>query len=338
MPKYLILLLVIVLYGCQKGVTYQFDGRTMGTGYMVKIANQHIGDKEGDYIRKQVEEALVEVNQQMSTWIPESEISRLNRWTEEKPFKISKPFSDVLLTGIRIHKESEGAFDMTVAPLVNLWGFGSSGTRDTLPSAQEVRNMMERIGTYHIKLLNDSLVLKTNPDVELDLSAIAKGFGVDVVAGVLQDLGYTDFLVEIGGEVVVSGMNGDARWKIGIDRPDFESLPGSQLQEVLHVTDIAMATSGDYRNYFVSEDSVYSHTIDPKTGRPIVNGVASATVLGPSCMEADAIATALMVMGPEKGIRWIESRDGFETMMILREKEQFKEICSSGFKVYLKDE
>jgi thiamine biosynthesis lipoprotein len=336
MYKFLFIIVFAFFYGCQnKGVTFEFSGKTMGTTFMVKIANIEISKIQKKKIKNDVEQALSKVNQQMSTWIPNSEISRFNRLDKDTPFKVSKEFVQVLMMAIKVNNESNGAFDVTVGPLVDLWGFGKKEIRQKPPTISEINKLMKNIGTHHIKVLNDSMVLKTNPSIELDFGAIAKGYGVDVVSQVIIDLKYNNFLVEIGGEVVVRGLNGDNFWKIGIDRPTYNSLPGTDLQAILKVSDLAMATSGDYRNYFISEDSVYSHTIDPLTGRPIINGVAATTILAPSCMEADAIATAIMVLGEEKGIKWIESKDDVEAMIIIREEESFREVFSSGFREYI---
>jgi len=338
MYKFLSVIVLFLVWGCQeKGVTFEFSGTTMGTRYMVKIANISIGEKQKMKIQKDVEYSLEQVNQQMSTWIPESEISLFNHWEKDAPFKVSIEFVQVLMMAIKINKESQGAFDVTVGPLVDLWGFGRKGIRQNPPTSSNIKKLMENIGTYHIKVLNDSMILKTNPLIEMDFSAIAKGYGVDVISKVISGLGYDNFLVEIGGEVVVRGLNGDNFWKIGIDRPAFNSSPGADLQAVLNVSDIAMATSGDYRNYFVADDSVYSHTIDPTIGRPIINGVAATTILAPTCMEADAIATAVMVLGENKGLKWIESKENVEAMIILREGDNFREVFSDGFEKYINE-
>jgi thiamine biosynthesis lipoprotein len=158
---------------------------------------------------------------------------------------------------------------------------------------------------------------------------------VDVVGEYLHSRGFNNYLVEIGGEIVVRGRNGKNLWRVGIDRPAYDEDPGAELEEIIELTDAGIATSGDYRNYFVAENQVYSHAIDPLSGHPIVTGVASATVIAPDCMTADGLATALMVMGAEKGIKMIEDKAGIEALIILRDKDGFKEVMSSGFSKYL---
>ena len=333
-----IILSIALLSFCSSPSTIHFQGRTMGTTYQVKISGQDGVEFDIPVLKDEVDKALGEVNRQMSAYMPNSEISQFNNLQSNKPLKVSKGFVNVLRLALRIHEESQGAFDVTVAPLVDLWGFGRKGMRETPPTDTEIKNIKNRIGANYIQIINDSLIAKSNPQIELDLGAIAKGYGVDVVARLLQGKGYKNYLVEIGGEVVVKGLNGKDKWKIGVDLPVFGNLPGKNLDAVLHISNAAIATSGDYRNYFVSEDKTYSHTIDPLTCRPIINGVASVTVIAPSCILADAMATAIMVMGAEPGLKWIESKQNIETLIILRVGGQFREIRSSGFSKYLKEE
>ncbi|MGD9487575.1 MAG: FAD:protein FMN transferase [Calditrichaceae bacterium] len=336
MKRWIFLIITIAaVSGCSQREPLQFSGQTMGTTYHVKIADKSVGPDMIQKLQQEVDALLIEVNRQMSTYKPESEISRFNKFESTEPFVVSRSFVRVLQTAVQISGESGGAFDVTVAPLVDLWGFGKKGRRDRPPSEQEVGVVKKRIGINLIKIISDTLISKLNPETELDLSAIAKGYGVDVVADLLSDKGFENFMVEIGGEVVVKGLNGENKWKIGVDRPKYNQVPGSELEAVIHVSNAGMATSGDYRNYFVSEDKVYSHTIDPVTARPIINGVASATVIAPDCMLADAMATAIMVMGTEKGLQWVESKANVEAMIIIREEDQFREILSSGFNQYL---
>ncbi len=190
---------------------------------------------------------------------------------------------------------------------------------------------MKRIGSQQLKVLNDTTIQKLNPHIQLDFGAIAKGYGVDMVAELLNQKGCKNYLVEIGGEIVVRGTKNDKPWRVGIDRPVAGAMPGTDLQRIIELSDIAMATSGDYRNYFTVGDSSFSHEIDPRTGQSIVTGVASATILAPSCMLADAIATAIMVMGAEKGMQLVESKPDVEALIILHDGNDFKEIVSSKF-------
>ncbi len=334
----LIFFLIFALFGCAEKRLHRIDGRTMGTNYMVKLVEPSMNEVLLENLKKDIDTHLKEVNRKMSTYQKDSEISRFNRRHSEAPMQVSSEFVAVLRLAVQMHKESQGAFDVTVAPLVDLWGFGTKGTIDAPPPQDSIDAVLERIGTQHLQIINDSTIAKSIPHPELDLSAIAKGYGVDVVAGLLLRKGFTNFLVEIGGEVVVKGLKGREPWRIGVDQPDFGARPGKNLKKILALTDVAMATSGDYRQYFVSEDQTYTHTIDPQTGRPIVNGVASVTVLAPECVLADAMATAIMVMGADKGMQWVESRPEVEAYIILREEAGYREMQSSGFGSFVNEE
>ncbi|MBD3226501.1 MAG: FAD:protein FMN transferase ApbE [Caldithrix sp.] len=333
--RFAFFIVILFLIQCRQPQPSMFNGNTMGTSYMVKIADRSLNAEQLAHLKKQIDDTLQQVNQQMSTYIEDSEISRFNRHQSNDGFKVSPGFTAVLKTAIQAHEASQGAFDPTVAPLVNLWGFGPGEKRPTLPSRSEIIDMKKSMGMHHLKIVNDSVIIKTDPHLHLDLNAIAKGYGVDVVSGLLQRKGYQNFLVEIGGEVVVKGRKGNAKWRIAVDKPSMDAIHGQDIQSVLTLTDMAMATSGDYRNFFMHNDTLYSHTIDPRTGRPVSNGVASATVLAEYCIKADAIATALMVMGVQKGLAWIEQTDDTEAMLITRKGETYKTHMSSGFEKYV---
>jgi len=332
MYKIFLVIIALFLVRCQPPKALHINGRTMGTTYHLVLADKNFPSGQLAHVQQKTDSLLQVVNQQMSTYMPESEISRFNRFEKSDRFTVSPAFTRVLRLALQINRESGGLFDVTVAPLVNLWGFGTKGNRNNPPSDQEINTLLKEIGSRYIEVVNDTTIRKNNPKVMLDFSAIAKGFGVDEVAGLLQALNFQNFLVEIGGEVVTRGTKFGQPWKIGIDRPLPDAVPGSNLEAVLHLQNAAMATSGDYRNYFTSGDSLYSHEIDPRSGRPIQTGVASVTVLAPSCMLADAMATAIMVMGAQKGRDWVESKPGVEAMIIVHSASGFKEIMSSGFK------
>jgi len=328
------LILFFLLAACSKQKPLLLQGRTMGTTYHIKISDLQKSHIKFASLQQKVDSLLKKINMQMSTYIPGSEISRFNRSHALKPFKVTVGFMRVLKTAIRINKESGGAFDVTVAPLVDLWGFGKTGNRTRPPSSKKVQALLKEIGTRFISVSGDTAVIKSKPGVQLDFSAIAKGYGVDAVTELLKRLGFANFMVEIGGEVRVKGKKGSQNWKIGIDRPITGAAPGSTLEGVLNLQDMAAATSGDYRNYFLYKNALYSHEINPRNGQPIQNGVASVTVLAPNCMLADAMATAIMVMGAEKGLKWVDSKKGIEAMVIVHNGKQFIEAFSSGFKKY----
>ncbi len=331
------LIVLIFLAACQSKEPLQFRGRTMGTTYHITIIPSERINGDNRLLQFSIDSLLQNVNQQMSTYIKDSEISRFNRLQSNIPFRVSKPFTRVLQLALKMHRESDGAFDATVGPLVNLWGFGTDGTRDTPPSLAEINNVLSRIGSQYIKILNDTTIQKLNPFIELDFGAIAKGYGVDVVSNFLYKKGFRNYLVEIGGEIVLHGTKNGLPWKIGIDRPVAGIQPGSDLQSILELSDIAMATSGDYRNYFTVGDSSYSHEIDPRTGQSIITGIASVTILAPSCIVADAMATAIMVMGAEEGLAWVESKPGIDALIIIHDQKNFKVLESSNFSHYEKN-
>lgn len=329
------LLLSLIFLSCSKKQQFRFTGKTMGTSYSVIIPDTIVDASRIEDTKEKVDDVLVNINRQMSTWDPKSEIAIFNKKTDNQPMTISSNFIKVLNLAEVIYLESEGAFDPTVGPLVDLWGFGREGSRFSPPSDEEIKKLKKYVGFDLIKIIDNSMITKKHSETQLDLSAVAKGFGVDLVADILKNLGYTNFMVEIGGEVVVSGQKKAGKWRIGIDRPYFDAVPGQNLEAILEVSDAGVATSGDYRNYFVSDDKTYSHTIDPVSGKPIINGVASVTVIAPSCMLADAIATAIMVMGKERGLTWVQSKENVEALIIMRTDEGYEEVFSPGFKKYL---
>ena len=329
------LLFNIVILSCIEKQAFRFTGETMGTTYSIVIADSMVNLALIESTKIKVDNVLKNVNLQMSTWDPKSEIAMFNKKTDDQPVTISPDFIKVLKLSDVINRESEGAFDPTVGPLVDLWGFGKEGSRFTPPSDEDVENRRKYVGFDLIEIVDNKMIKKKHPETQLDLSAIAKGFGVDRVADLLKTMDYENFMVEIGGEVVVSGQKKSGKWRIGIDRPYFDAVPGQNLEAVIEVSNAGVATSGDYRNYFVSDDKTYSHTIDPVTGRPIVNGVASVTVIAPKCVLADAMATAIMVMGASKGLAWVQSKDNVEAFIIIRTDEGYEEVFSPGFEKYI---
>ncbi len=293
-------------------------GKTMGTRYHVKYwSTTKTPDRR--VLVKLVEETLKEVNRQMSTYQKDSEISvfnshRLLNWVD-----ISKDFYTVLSYSLSLAKKTNGAFDPTIGPLVNLWGFGSGGEK-IVPTKRRLEEVRKLIGYDKVELSREGRrVRKKVPGVFVDLSASAKGFGVDKIAALLETYGVKNYLVEIGGEVKVKGRKGQRTWKVAIESPHPKKL-GGDYQKVLEIKDKAVATSGDYRHYFEEKGKKYSHTINFRTGRPVDHRLASVTVVDlVSCLRADALATALMVMGPEKGFEFAE-RENLIAYFIYRER------------------
>ena len=280
----------------------KLDGQTMGTYFAIAIDGA--GEADSQSIRERIEECLTDVNRQMSTWDPESEISKFNQSEGTDWFSVSPEFAMVVVESIRIHKLTNGAFDPTVAPLIDLWGFGAKRPKQ-FPSQEAIDTARARVGMEFIEAQQKPPAIKrTKPGITLNLSAIAKGHGVDRVSELLTSLGYPSHVVDIGGEdrTGIAKANGD-KWRLGVESPFGE------IQRVVESTEQSVATSGDYRNYFEINGVRYSHAIDPTTGRPVKNPPASISVLSESCMTADGLATGLMVMGTEKGFQFAKAHN-----------------------------
>ena len=310
-------------------------GETMGTVFHIRLIRPGLAAQALDRLVLAIEDALVEVNRQMSPYQPDSEISRFNRADAGEAVPISPAFARVIAVSLDLSRASGGAFDPTVAPLVNLWGFGTSGRREQPPDAAEVSNAFARVGWRHVEAAGPQALRKARAGVELDLSAVAKGYGVDAAADTLTAAGVTNFFVEVGGEVRASGFNAAGRpWRIGIDRPRRDALPGDDLEGVLHLTRGAVATSGDYRNFLEGpEGRAYAHIFDPRAGRPIESPPTSVSVLAPDCLLADGLATTLFVMGPEDGLAWLPRHyPQAEALFVVRQPDGFfREYATPGF-------
>lgn len=275
----------------------KISGKTMGTYFAVTISELPEGVTKAQ-IEVALNGRLDAINQQMSTWIPQSEISLFNQTESSDWFPVSKEFLEVTREARRIYGLTEGAFDPTVSPVIDLWGFGDKRPKK-IPTDEQINAALDSIGMEHIELQSEPPALrKTKPGIQLNLSAIAKGYAVDDLARTLEHLQLVSFLVDIGGETRAGGKKPDGSpWKLGIESP----LGG--LQQIVSLTNESIATSGDYRNFFQIEGKKYSHAINPVTGRPVEDPPASVSVRHISCMTADAFATALMVMSQDKAIK-----------------------------------
>jgi thiamine biosynthesis lipoprotein len=280
----------ILIIKHQHNMPYQHNrGSVFGTFY--SITYQCDND-----LQKEIEAELKKVDQALSMFNQESIISKVNR---NEKVELNEMFLQVITLAQKVSQDTDGAFDITVAPLVNAWGFGFK-TGDK-PSGTSIDSLMSTVGYKKISLKGRQL-FKENKNTMLDCSAIAKGYGSDVVAAFLKKRGIDNFMVEIGGEVVTQGISEKrVPWRIGVTKPTDDSLSvDNELQTVLNVTNKAMATSGNYRNFYYKDGKKYAHTIDPKTGYPVQHSLLSATVLADNCATADAYATSFMVMGIEK--------------------------------------
>ncbi|MBU2966543.1 FAD:protein FMN transferase [Amphritea sp. 2_MG-2023] len=323
------LFMLLALSGCSNEpeiVAHQ--GPTMGTSFSVKWVSS---DASVDAtLPAQIDQLLVDINHSMSTYQDDSELSRINQMPAGESVMLSKGLTQVLKQALEISHSSGGAFDVTVGPLVNLWGFGPDGRIIRAPADADIQALRQRVGYHYINLSGQKLTRERN--VYIDLSAIAKGYGVDKVAELLETAGITAYLVEIGGELRARGTKPDgSHWKIAIEAP----VSGErQVQRIIKVNNIGIATSGDYRNYFEEDGIRFSHTINPVTGKPIDHKLASVTVLAKDCATADALATAMMVLGPDKAEAYAEEQ-GVEALMIIKSDEGFVEIMTPGFANYL---
>ena len=301
-----------------------YRGETMGTTWSVTL------DGSGSIaLQKGIQDKLDRVNNLMSTYHPESEISRFNRH-DKTPFLISDETQTVIQKSLEIHQASEGAFDITLSPLITAWGFGFPPS-ERFPTDEEITETLTYIGSDKLTV-EDNSIQKFDPRMQLNLSAIAKGYGVDVVADYLEANEQQNFLVEVGGEIRAKGKKGGRDWLIGIEKPEKDR---AGVKEIIRLPDYAMATSGDYRNYKETDGSRYSHTLDPRTGKPITHNLASVTVLAPTCMEADAWATTLNVLGATQALSLAEKYHLPVYMLEKQEDGEFKIIMSSSFKDYL---
>ena len=310
-----------------------FRGRTMGTTYEIKIVGSRKVRSELDAIYSEITHTLFKLNRQMSTYIDDSEISVFNTSTATNPYPISVDFAKVTEKAIELSHATIGAFDPTLDPLINLWGFGNKGQTKSPPSSNEVTQALARCNVEYLQLSPGPAIRKTISNLQLNLSAIAKGYAVDTVTELFWKHGWTNTYVEIGGEIRVSGHNRKRQpWRIGIDLPADNASPGEAIASVFALRNRAVATSGDYRNYFEdSNGNRRSHLIDPRTGTPISHRLASVSVTATNCMIADGIATALMVMGVEQGLTWVEDQDHVDALFIARETDgTFRLVQSTG--------
>jgi len=311
------------------------QGRTMGTTYNIKVVAtpEHV---ESLKLHDKIETVLKQVNQEMSTYIPNSEISRFNQSNSGEIFDISNGFARVLKESIRLGELSNGKLDITVGPLVNLWGFGPEQRPEKVPSEKVLTNALARIGLKNLHLDGNQLS-KDIPDLYIDLSTTAKGYGVDMVAELIEANGIVNYLVEIGGEMRLKGFKHTGElWAIAIEKPILDPS-GEQraVHQVIIPKDNAVATSGDYRIYFEADGQRFSHIIDPATGRPINHNLVSVTVIHPSSMTADGLSTTLMVMGVEQGMKFAV-KNNLAALFISKSEDGFGEQFTVKFKQYLK--
>jgi len=318
---------------CEKSLNnYIFSGTTMGTAYTVKLTFTQT-NHQNRLIERGIDSILIILNQQMSTWINDSEISLFNRSSSVEPYKISDEFYYVLQQGKIINEKTDGAFDYTVFPLAELWGFGPNLNKDIQnPSISDLEKVLKHVGINKIKL-DYPYVKKIHPKIKIDLNAIAKGYAVDVLHDWLVNKGFSNIFVEIGGEIRCSGKNLEGKiWNVGIDMPNKSSMPGQEIFSIIELDDKAIATSGSYRNFRVNNGKTINHTIDPVSGNTIETDIVSVSVIANNCLNADAWATALMVLTYEEGLKKVNSDQSIEAIWImLKDNNSLEYYSSSGY-------
>ena len=326
--RLLAVLTAVLLAACSADAPQELEieGNTMGTQYSVKFGAEGLN---APALEAEIETVLADVNGMMSTYLADSEISRFNAFGSTDWLTVSGAFCLSVEKALELSAYTDGAFDITVAPLVNLWGFGPGEIVEEPPADAVIAAMLQSVG--YTKLRTDCsqpALRKDVPELMLDMSAFGKGFAVDRIAALLDGNGIKDYLVEVGGELRLRGhnINGE-RWAIGSVMPrTYERRP----QTIVRLSAVALATSGDYRNFFVAGGQHYSHTIDTRTGKPVTHSLASVTVLDRSGYRADALATALLVMGPEQGMA-LAMRDELAVLFLLRDGDSVSERATPAF-------
>lgn len=299
----------------------------MGTYYSVKYVND-FPSLSKEQSKTEIEKILKSVNQEMSTYIPDSNISQFNKKPANQKTKIPKDFYNVLDYSLKLAKETSGSFDPTVGPLVNLWGFGPSKDRRK-PSEKKIKEALKKVGYSKLvleKKSSDFLLSKSQKDLYLDLSATAKGYAVDKISKMLISRQFNNHLVDIGGELKASGSKNSDNWRVAIETPGLES---GGIEKVVELKNTSIATSGSYRNFFTEDGVRYNHTIDTKTGKSLRSDLVSVSVLHSSCMQADGLATALMTMGFEKAKEFAEDKKLKVYLIKYLEKEKKTEVFNS---------
>jgi len=331
--KLFLLLASLMISACSQQETpslERLNGRTMGTSYSIVWPVQS-SVVQPSKIQLLIEKRLIEINRQMSTYDATSEISQFNQANPPYTQTISPDFSNVMKLAMELHALSGGFFDVSVGPLVNLWGFGpDAGSK--APSERVLNEALNKVGLNQVTL--KGLELEKQSQRYIDLSAIAKGYAVDELARILHEHGIEAYLVEVGGEIRTKGQKAkDTPWKVAIESPDISQR---RVHKILAMDDNAMATSGDYRNYFEVDGQRFSHSINPFTGKPVQHRLASVTVIDQNCARADALATAMLVMGEAKAKAFAQEHR-IKAYLIERQGTEFKEYLSPAFSSWLID-
>ncbi|MEL6643762.1 MAG: FAD:protein FMN transferase [Pseudomonadota bacterium] len=322
-----VLMMPIALAACKNGASVlRLTGPTMGTTFTVVAIDEERSLTEAD-LSGVIQTALAEVDASLSNWNPRSEISRLNATTDANAFQMSRDLATVMDAAETVHLASDGRFDTTMGPLIELWGFGAPGT-SPMPTEDAIAEALSRTGHGNVLSLDANAVRKRRAEAQVYLAGIGKGYGADHVARAIEALGIRNYMVEIGGDIYASGRNtGGVPWQIGIETP---TALGGGVHQVVGLSGLGLASSGDYRNYFEQDGRRFSHVIDPGTGHPITHQTASATVLAENSMLADAWSTAMLILGRERGREIAEAHD-VAVLFIDRDGTDFRSEASTRF-------
>lgn len=309
------------------------DGKTMGTFWRVSVIG--VDEAKTQTLRAKVQAQLDADDRLLSTWKNDSALMRFNHATDTRPWPVSEAMADIVTLSLRIGAKTHGAMDITVGPLVNLWGFGPDKQPVATPDAQAIAAAKARTGLQHLQVINQSgrqFLQKDIPDLFVDLSTVGEGYAADHLARLMEQEGISRYLVSVGGALVSRGMNGEGKpWRVAIQKPtDRENA----VQAIVDINGHGISTSGSYRNYYELDGKRISHVIDPQTGQPITHKLVSVTVIAPTALEADGWDTGLMVLGPEKAQQVVREQ-GLAVYMIVKEGEGFKTWMSPQFRTFL---
>lgn len=334
--RLLISTLFLLLVGCddnQDRPQIEIAGKTMGTYYSVKISGAITQSQQ--QLQQEIDTLLEQANDDISTYRSHSVLSRFNQNTSSAPQPIPRGMADIILTAQRIGQDTGGAMDITVGPLVNLWGFGPDKQTDKIPSQQQIDAARSHTGLQHLKLLSDGRgewLQKDLPGMYVDLSTLGEGYGVDLLVQLMARKGITNYLVSVGGAVSSRGVNGQNKpWRVAIQKPTDKE---NALQALVDLQGYSISTAGSYRNYFEQNGQRYSHVIDPISGRPIRHKLVSATVIAPTALEADGWDTGLMVLGTEKALKLAQEK-GLAVYLIGKTDDGFSAVMTPQFKAFL---
>jgi len=310
----------------------EINGKIFGTYYHIKIRTEN----KNRELPLKIKNELDNINKEMSVFEPDSEINKINETKAHQSIELSDHMYELLANTKKIYQLTNGKFDPTVAPLIELWGFGTA-KQNRIPTDKDIKHMLQYIGLNKIKLNNNNKTLsKKDDNINLNLSAIAKGYAVDCLKSLLNKEGYKNFVIEIGGEVYASGTKSDTTsgWNIGIAAP-IQNTPHTNNAAIVRLYNMAAATSGDYQNYYYKDNKRYSHTISPKTGYPVEHNLASVTIFDKSCMIADAIATGIMAMGEKEGMNFANQHKIAAVFFVRNSNNQLQMLVSTQGKKLL---